>query len=84
MIELKIKKASPKEETMDQMPALPQLSQIMPTQPSPGSSSDQESRSRSESIRDKTKIINDQLNDVKYIFLLLKIKRFFFKINKNM
>lgn len=47
----------------DQMPPLPQLSQIMPGQVSPG---DVESRSRSESIRDKTKMISEQLSDVSY------------------
>jgi hypothetical protein len=46
----------------DQMPPLPSLN----TAPAPASNTivEAESRSRSESIRDKTKILNDQINEV--------------------
>lgn len=57
--DIKIKKASAKEEapvSVEQMPPLPQLGHI---------ETSAEARSRSESVKDKTKMISEQINDVK-------------------
>ena len=62
----KIKKNVDKERSSsvlstEQMPPLPLLNQ----------SADFESRSRSESIRDKTKILNEQINDVPLFYFII-------------
>ena len=55
---------------VDQMPPLPHISQIS------SDGGDVESRSRSESIRDKTKMINEQLSDVRISYNLTHVLRF--------